>query len=397
MSNVIPFIHVCKRDEWFFAKWLRHARGLGRFPEMVIWAEPGVKVDHKIARTYTSNYGVPEASTQIWFEAVTTLGAPVLYLEPDAWPCAVNWFDLLSADYERRGNPPALVTASGTPPYDMVGGIGIYDATKLPLPKTHAEFQAQIRLGAAFDEWVGNLGPEKTALIRHSYGIYQGADVVGHHVFNSRAHFERICHGAAIFHKDAFGTLSRWVGPDSEPVALPGIGATPHDMSETAKHRDWFLPHIQGYGMDIGFGGDAIVPHAITFDMPQPYTSVGSAPQHLGGDCRKLPLKNDTLDWLYNSHLIEDFTYNDQIPMVQEWLRVLKPGGRLLILAPDQQRFLAHCAATGQSINDNHKEADYSLRTFRKKVLKTGNIRARVVAQEDFADYSWGIVLEKNL
>jgi len=56
---------------------------------------------------------------------------------------------------------------------------------------------------------------------------------------------------------------------------------------------------------------------------------------------------------------------------------------------------LAHCAATGQSINDNHKEADYSLKTFKKKVLKTGNIRARVVAEEDFADYSWGAVLEK--
>jgi predicted SAM-dependent methyltransferase len=173
--------------------------------------------------------------------------------------------------------------------------------------------------------------------------------------------------------------------------------STVNDMSETSKHRAWFLPYTQGYGMDVGFGGDAIVPHAITFDMPQPYTSVGTSAQHLGGDCRKLPFKNDTLDWLYNSHLIEDFTYNDQIPMVQEWLRVLKPGGRLLILAPDQQRFLAHCAATGQPINEAHKEADYSLKTFKKRVLKTGNIRARVVAQEDFADYSWGIVLEKNL
>jgi len=173
--------------------------------------------------------------------------------------------------------------------------------------------------------------------------------------------------------------------------------STVNDMSETSKHRDWFLPYIQGYGMDIGFGGDAIVPHAITFDMPQPYTSVGASPQHLGGDCRRLPLKSGVLDWLYNSHLIEDFTYSDQIPMVQEWLRVLKDGGKLLILAPDQQRFLAHCAATGQSINEAHKEADYSRKTFKKRVLKTGNIRAKVLAEEDFADYSWGIVLEKNL
>jgi hypothetical protein len=29
-------------------------------------------------------------------------------------------------------------------------------------------------------------------------------------------------------------------------------------------------------------------------------------------------------------------------------------------------------------------------------VLKTGNIRAQVIAEEDFADYSWGVVLEKE-
>lgn len=168
-------------------------------------------------------------------------------------------------------------------------------------------------------------------------------------------------------------------------------------MSETSKHRAWFLPHTQGYGIDLGYGGDPLVPHAICFDMPQPYTSVGSAPQHLGGDARKLPFKPSTLDWVYASHLIEDFTYTDQIVVVKEWLRVLKPGGRLLILAPDQQRFEAHCAATGQGLNAAHKEADYSRATFKKRVLKTGNIAARVVAEEDFADYSWAIVLGKDL
>lgn len=168
-------------------------------------------------------------------------------------------------------------------------------------------------------------------------------------------------------------------------------------MSETEKYRHWFLPYTAGYGIDIGYGGDPLVPHAICFDMPQPYTSVGSAPQHLGGDARKLPFKDGVLDWVYASHLIEDFTYVDQIPLVKEWLRVLKPGGRLLILAPDQKRFEAHCAATGQGLNLAHKEPDYSLENFKRRVLKLGNIHARIVYEEDFADYSWAIVLEKNL
>lgn len=66
LGEMIPFVHVCKRDEGFFAKWLRHAKGLGNFPEMVVWAEPGVKVDHKIDRVFTSSYGYPEVCTQMW-------------------------------------------------------------------------------------------------------------------------------------------------------------------------------------------------------------------------------------------------------------------------------------------------------------------------------------------
>ena len=395
---MIPFIHVCKREEQLFAKWLRHAKGLG-MPDIVVWAEPGVKVDHKIDRVFQSSYGYPEIASHIWHEACTTLRGPVLYLETDAWPVAVNWCEAIKAEYEKCGRPPALITASAkemgspTPPDHVCSGIAVYDAQQLSLG-SYQEFRQRIPYGLAWDWWIPQqAGVRRTPLIRHSYGIYRGGQVIGLHAFYSREHFQRMCGGAAIFHKDAFGTCAQWVSGN----VTGSTGATPSGKSETSKHRDWFLPFTQGHGMDVGFGGDALTLDCITFDMPQPYTSVGTSAQHLGGDARKIPLKSDTLDWLYNSHLIEDFTYADQIPMVKEWLRVLKPGGRLLILAPDQQRFLAHCAATGQSINDNHKEADYSLKTFKKRVLRTGNIRAKVLAEEDFADYSWAIVLEKDL
>jgi predicted SAM-dependent methyltransferase len=388
---MIPFIHISRKEQDLFNRWIAHTKGLGNMPELVVWTEPGVKIDHPIDRVIAHNLSYPEVANRLFHEACNVIREPLLWLEADAWPVAINWFDAIDEEYRRLGRPAIMLSASHHPPHDIYCGIGVYAID----PPEWGEFSKYVG-GQGFDKWAGDLGEgyvKRTPLIRHSYGIYRGGEVVGFHAFYSRSHFQQVCGGAAIFHKDPLGTSGQWV--DSPAAAV--TGATPRDMSETSKHRDWFLPYTQGHGMDVGFGGDALTTNCITFDMPQPYTSVGTSAQHLGGDARKIPLKNDTLDWLYNSHLIEDFTYGDQIPMVQEWLRVLKPGGKLLILAPDQQRFLAHCAATGQSINDNHKEADYSRKTFKKRVLKTGNIRARVAAEEDFTDYSWGIVLEKNL
>jgi len=175
---------------------------------------------------------------------------------------------------------------------------------------------------------------------------------------------------------------------------------TPSHLSETSKHRHFFEPFTLGSGLDVGFGGDALVEHAITFDMPQPYTKVGDTIQHLGGDARDLPFKKGTLDWIYSSHLIEDFTYEDLIPVLRGWVTIIKPvGGRLLLLAPDQQRFLAHCAKTGQPINEAHKEPDFSLGTFKKKVLPfiAGRYELRVLAEfDDKTEYSWGIVLGRE-
>ena len=397
-----PFIHIARKDAPLFNKWLRHARGLGggNLPPMTVWAEPGVALDHKIARHFESPYGYPEVCTHMWHSAVTSIRGPVLYLEPDAWPCAPNWYEILVEEYRRQGEPGAMVSASVHPPHDMVGGIGIYDASKLPIGASYDEFRQKIRAGAAFDEWIGGLPETKrTPLIRHSYGIYVGGQLIGFHMFGSRERFDAMCSGAAIFHKDAFGSVAKWVGFDSPQAVLSHDGATPPDVSETSKHRAWFMPHVPEKDViDIGYGGDPLVPWAVCCDMEHgSYTNVGTAPQHLGFDAGKLPFRDKTLSGVFNSHLIEDWDYSGQIALVGEWLRVLRPGGKLMILAPDQQRFLAHCARTGQSINANHKEADFSLANFKRRVLKVGNYhnKTRVVAEADFDDYSWGIILEK--
>jgi hypothetical protein len=219
---VITFIHVCKRDEQLFAKWLRHTKELG-MPDMVIWAEPGVNVDHKIDYIFQSPYEYPEINTHVWYEACTKLREPVLYLETDAWPVAENWAKAIETEYENFGQPPALITASTDhaeatagnrnidPPYYVCSGIGVYDAVQLPLGD-YEEFRKKIPYGMAWDWWIPQqTGIKRTPLIRHSYGIYSNGEVVGWHAFFSRNHFQRMCEGAAIFHKDPVGSCVQWV------------------------------------------------------------------------------------------------------------------------------------------------------------------------------------------
>ena len=119
--------------------------------------------------------------------------------------------------------------------------------------------------------------------------------------------------------------------------------------SETSKCRARLAPFCTGYGLDLGFGGDAIVPHAIGMDMPQPYADVGKRPVQLGGDATQLVwFADSTLDFIFTSHLLEDFVAI--APILAEWLRVLKPGGRLIIFCPDEQVYRKHCAATSRQL-----------------------------------------------
>jgi len=212
------FIHVCKKDEYLFNKWLKFTRSLGDLPEMIVWAEDDVNLDCKIDKFFKSKYPYPTACSYVWYEAITTINKPVLYLEPDAWVCDKNWYEMLKKEYNSYGCPGALVTSSENPPHDMVGGIGIYDASKLPLP-SFDDLLKQIPENAAFDLWIG-VGIEKigwdgriinhikplvsfTSLIQHSYGDYsRGCQP---HMFPRDNRMIRS--NSVIFHRDKFQGL----------------------------------------------------------------------------------------------------------------------------------------------------------------------------------------------
>jgi predicted SAM-dependent methyltransferase len=128
-------------------------------------------------------------------------------------------------------------------------------------------------------------------------------------------------------------------------------------MSETARHRDKTARYCQGNGVDLGSGGDPVVPTAVQVDLPKPYGNElrtgGKASIQLHGDATNLIwFKDECMDYCYSSHLLEDFA--DWTPILKEWCRIIKPGGYLVLLIPDKQRF-AEAVKRGQPGNPAHK------------------------------------------
>jgi hypothetical protein len=206
------FVHVCKKDEELFNAWLKHTKKLG-IPKMIVWAEPDVNLDCKINKRYKSPFEYPKICTDIWLNCVSSINEPVLYLEPDAWPLVPNWFKSIEREYLLLGQPGAMVTADYHYPYDVVGGIGVYDWNKLPhltMDKIHSE----IPEWACFDTWIGTLPDDvrkKTNLIRHSYGVYENDEFVDHHKIDTYEKFVKLTSDGAIFHKDKYGLVGHWV------------------------------------------------------------------------------------------------------------------------------------------------------------------------------------------
>lgn len=130
-------------------------------------------------------------------------------------------------------------------------------------------------------------------------------------------------------------------------------------MYETEKYRHIVLPYIIGNVLDLGSGGCPVVPRAIQVELPEEefakYTS-GSKPMvepQWRGNAFDLPFKDGTVDVVYSSHLLEDVS--NWGPVLDEWIRVLKPGGKLIVMLPDRKRWL-EALARGQPPNCAHKK-----------------------------------------
>lgn len=135
-------------------------------------------------------------------------------------------------------------------------------------------------------------------------------------------------------------------------------------MSETSACRSRLIPYCLGNGLDLGFGGDPISSTAICIDRGPNHhlraVDPNATPTHIVGDVTSLYWFADgVLDFVFSSHCLEDF--QDTKTILMEWLRVIKPGGYLVLYLPDQTAYEAHCFKHGTLPNQAHIHAHFSL------------------------------------
>jgi predicted SAM-dependent methyltransferase len=165
--------------------------------------------------------------------------------------------------------------------------------------------------------------------------------------------------------------------------------------SETSKCRARLGKFCSGYGLDLGPGGDPINDTAIRVDLVVPYARTGKFGVQLGGDASRLDwFRDGTLDYVFSSHLLEDFANTKEV--LREWLRVLKPGGKLVLFCPDEQMYQAYCRKIGVQPNQNHQHANFSLRRVRDIILSFDPTPSIIHENPLVDSYSWELVVQKS-
>jgi len=208
--------------------------------------------------------------------------------------------------------------------------------------------------GAA-DEWLRGSAVFVTTEVRHlarahalgtpTVYVADGTDVEGD-VAAALAGFEpdrlRIVRSGTPFRRD----LPLLALHEAIEALAPGV--LEHGLSESAKCRERLAGHFAGRIADLGHGGSKIVPHAVGVDFFKcdPWDHIG--------DVRDLAMFADgSFDTVYSSHCLEDLWHPEQA--LREWLRILRPGGRLVLYLPLRD-FYPNVGTPGA--NPGHKD-DY--------------------------------------
>jgi predicted SAM-dependent methyltransferase len=102
---------------------------------------------------------------------------------------------------------------------------------------------------------------------------------------------------------------------------------------ESAKIASIAVPYLQGRGLDVGCGMNAVWPSAIGVDSKKAFGPHTAASVESEGDDLSM-FADATMDYVFSSHTLEHFEPGKVPAVLAEWWRVLKVGGRLVLYLP---------------------------------------------------------------
>ena len=128
------------------------------------------------------------------------------------------------------------------------------------------------------------------------------------------------------------------IGPHSSNGELKiyaGVcGGAALSMQRRAHDSRFATRYFVGHGLDVGGGHDSLALYVELFPLIRNVV-IYDAPQ---GDAQKLGNVDDaSFDFLFSSHCLEHV--RDPAEALANWIRVIKPGGHLVISVPDEDLY----------------------------------------------------------
>lgn len=111
-----------------------------------------------------------------------------------------------------------------------------------------------------------------------------------------------------------------------------------HESSKSIFHKlkdsRYATRYFKGHGIDIGAGNDSLALYAEFFPLMQSCRG-WDLPD---GDAELMAsIADQSLDFVHSSHCLEHMV--NPARALDNWLRILKPGGHLVCLVPDEDLY----------------------------------------------------------
>ncbi|BAN22135.1 methyltransferase domain-containing protein [Caballeronia insecticola] len=179
-------------------------------------------------------------------------------------------------------------------------------------------------------DWVEN-GFEKEAQFRASLALFDATHTLHWHAEDS---------GYAVLWPRAWGAydLKKWVVPGDvthvATVTLGVPGTTCISLNRRVQDARFSNRWLVGKGIDIGGGKDSIALYRSMFPRIESVTVYEWAQ----GDAQYLEnVQDGSFDFVYSAHCLEHMV--DPRIALRHWLRVLKPGGHMIVTVPDEDMY----------------------------------------------------------